>query len=68
MPPTDLTPKWKRWIKPGRLIPSLTILGAGSVGVLSYLGIVVLSIPESIIIFTFRKQGIVNRPDKKSGR
>jgi hypothetical protein len=50
MPPTDLTPKWKRWIKPGRLIPSLTILGAGSVGVLSYLGIVVLSIPESIII------------------
>lgn len=46
----DLLPKWKRWIKPSRLIPYLTILGAGGVGVLSWLGAITLSIPEVVII------------------
>lgn len=50
MEPVDLLPKWKRWVKPSRLIPSLTILGAGSIGVLSYLGVITLSIPEGVII------------------
>ncbi len=41
---------WKQWIKPNRLIPLLTILGAGIAIVLSFIGVGVLSIAESIII------------------
>lgn len=50
MESVHLLPKWKRWIKPGRLIPFLTILGAGSAGVLSFLEVIALSIPEGVII------------------
>ncbi len=47
--PETLSP-WKRWIKPNRLIPLLTILGAGLSIVLSLLGIIKLNIAENIII------------------
>lgn len=44
------TPRWKTWFKPSRLIPILTILGAGTAIVLSLLDILTLSIAENIII------------------
>lgn len=47
---TSSSSRWKQWIKPNRLIPLLTILGAGTALVLSLLGVIVLSISENIII------------------
>lgn len=41
---------WKRWIKPSRLVPLLTILGAGTAIILSLLGIIGLSVAENIIL------------------
>lgn len=43
-------PRWKQWFKVSRLIPSLTILGAGASTVSSVFGLVKLTIPETIII------------------
>jgi hypothetical protein len=40
----------KNWMSTGRLLPLLTILGAGSANVLSLIGIVPLSTPEEITI------------------
>lgn len=41
---------WKAWFKPSRIFPLLTVLGAGVANVLSFLGILKLATPESIII------------------
>lgn len=41
---------WIRWIKPSRLIPLLTILGAGTAIILSLFGITGLSVAENIIL------------------
>lgn len=43
-------PSWKRWLKWSRLVPFLTIIGAGTALVLSLLSILKLTVPESIII------------------
>jgi hypothetical protein len=43
-------PLHKQWFKPSRLIPLLTILGAGAAIVLSLLNILALSLAEDIII------------------
>jgi membrane protein implicated in regulation of membrane protease activity len=50
MNPTNSSLHWKQWIKPNRLIPLLTILGAGTAIVLSLLGVIKLSVAENIII------------------
>lgn len=42
--------RWKQWLKPGRLLPMLTILGAGVAIVLSLFGIIALNLAENIII------------------
>jgi hypothetical protein len=41
---------WKRWIKPSRFIPLLTILGAGTAIIFSLFGIIGLSVAENIIL------------------
>ena len=41
---------FKAWLRPGRLIPILTILGAGIALVLSLLNIIALTIAENIIV------------------
>jgi len=50
MASTSSSSIWKRWIKPSRIVPLLTLLGAGIANVLSFLSILKLSTPESIII------------------
>lgn len=45
-----LRSSWKQWLKPSRFLPLLTILGAGTANLLSLLGILKLTVPESIII------------------
>ncbi|MCP3683266.1 MAG: hypothetical protein GY861_11310, partial [bacterium] len=47
---SNLSSRWKQWFNPNRLIPLLTILGAGTAIVLSFLGVIVLSTAENIII------------------
>ena len=42
--------RWKRWLAPDRLIPSLTILGAGVAIVLSLIKAIQLTTAEEIII------------------
>ena len=42
--------RWKQWLKPSRLLPLFTILGAGVAIVLSLFGIITLSIAENITI------------------
>jgi len=41
---------WKQWAKPGRVIPLLTILGAGTAIVLSLIDVIQLSIAEEVVI------------------
>jgi len=41
---------WKQWLKPSRVVPLLTILGAGITNALSLFGLLRLSTSESIII------------------
>lgn len=50
MRPVNSSSPFKKWINPNRIIPLLTILGAGTAIVLSLLGLITLSIAESIII------------------
>jgi hypothetical protein len=45
-----LKSKFRQWLRPSRLIPLLTILGAGTVIVISLLGFINLSISENIVI------------------
>lgn len=42
--------KWKPWLRPSRIIPTLTIWGAGTAIVLSFLKAINLSIAEEIVI------------------
>ena len=42
--------RWKQWIKPNRLVPLLTILGAGTVLTLSLLGAIAFNLFENITI------------------
>ncbi|MCL4295057.1 MAG: hypothetical protein KJ077_04990 [Anaerolineae bacterium] len=42
--------KFRQWLKPSRLIPLLTILGAGVALILSLLGLINLSVAENIVI------------------
>jgi hypothetical protein len=42
--------RWKRWLRPSRLVPLVTIVGAGATIVLDFLRIVELSTAEEVII------------------
>jgi hypothetical protein len=50
MQPQKTTSRWKSWFKPSRIIPMLTIVGAGTAIVLSLLNMLELSLAENIII------------------
>jgi len=50
MQTTDSKTRWKLWLRPSRIIPTLTILGAGTAIVLSFLKVINLSIAEEIVI------------------
>jgi hypothetical protein len=50
MHPHESKARWKRWLRPGRLVPLVTILGAGATIVLDLFRIVELSTAEEVII------------------
>ena len=50
MQSTNSSARWKRWFRPGRLVPLLTILGAATVLVLSLLKVFQLDLPDEVII------------------
>jgi hypothetical protein len=50
MQSTSASGQWKQWFHPSRLVPLLTVLGAGIAIVLSFLNLIQLSLSEEIII------------------
>jgi len=50
MQSTNSPSRWKRWFRPSRLIPLLTILGAGTAIILSSLKVLRLDTSEEIVI------------------